>query len=270
MCRVLKVRKSGYYHWRKRPISSRKKANIELMNDIKKAHKETKELYGSRRLCAELRNRGLKCGKNRVARLMKENAIRSKRIKKFKATTNSKHNLPVAENLLNQNFKVQKPNEVWVADITYVPTDEGWLYLASIMDLYHRKVVGWAMSATMTKELVITAFNQAIWRYKPPEGVIHHSDRGSQYASNEYQKLLKSKGFKTSMSRKGNCYDNACAESFFGSIKSELIYLNHYKTRKEASSSIFEYIEVFYNRIRLHSSLGYKSPEKYAIEQLAA
>ena len=208
--------------------------------------------------------------KNRVARLMKENAIRSKRVKKFKATTNSKHNLPVAENLLNQNFKSQNPNEVWVADITYVPTDEGWLYLASIMDLFNRKVVGWAMSATMTKDLVIAALKQAILRYKPAAGLIHHSDRGSQYASNEYQKLLKNNGFRTSMSRKGNCFDNACAESFFGSIKSELIYLNHYKTRKDASSSIFEYIEVFYNRIRLHSSLGYKSPVQYAIEQLAA
>jgi len=201
---------------------------------------------------------------------MKENAIRSKRVKKFKATTNSKHNLPVAENLLNQNFKSQNPNEVWVADITYVPTDEGWLYLASIMDLFNRKVVGWAMSATMTKDLVIAALKQAILRYKPAAGLIHHSDRGSQYASNEYQKLLKNNGFRTSMSRKGNCFDNACAESFFGSIKSELIYLNHYKTRKDASSSIFEYIEVFYNRIRLHSSLGYKSPVQYAIEQLAA
>jgi len=219
MCRVLKVKKSGYYYWRKRPISNRKKANIELTNEIKKAHKETKELYGSRRLCAELRNRGLKCGKNRVARLMKENAIRSKRVKKFKATTNSKHNIPVAENLLNQNFKSQNPNEVWVADITYVPTDEGWLYLASIMDLFNRKVVGWAMSATMTKDLVIAALKQAILRYKPAAGLIHHSDRGSQYASNEYQKLLKNNGFRTSMSRKGNCFDNACAESFFGSNK---------------------------------------------------
>lgn len=270
MCQVLKVSKSGFYGWLKTPISSRDVANSQLTVQIKKAHGETKEVYGSRRLCEELNDRGFKCSKNRVAKLMKKNGIRSKRVKKFKATTNSKHNYPVADNLLNQNFKASKPNQIWVSDITYIPTGEGWLYLAAIIDLYNRKVVGWAMDSTMKKALVTDALKQAIWRYKPQKGIIHHSDRGSQYASYEYQKALKTHGFITSMSRKGNCYDNACAESFFSSIKTELIYLNSYKTRKEAISSIFEYIEVFYNRVRLHSSLGYKSPEKYTMERLVA
>lgn len=270
MCRVLEVSSSGYYDWLKNPVSEKKRSDAMLTKKIIEAHESTRKIYGSKRLCEELNRRGTFCGKNRVARLMKQNGIRSKRIKKFKATTNSSHNLPVAPNLLNQDFNVQKNNQVWVSDITYIPTGEGWLYLAAIVDLYNRKVVGWAMNSTMTRELVIAAFRQAIWRYRPPAGVIHHSDRGSQYASHEYRGLLKAYGFQASMSRKGNCYDNASMESFFGSLKTELIYLTKFKTRAEARLEVFEYIEIFYNRVRLHSSLGYKTPDEYVAERLAA
>lgn len=270
MCRIFEVSKSGYYDWLKNPVSDKKLSDELLTINIKKIHKATREVYGSRRLCKELNRHGIICGKNRVARLMKKNNICSKRVKKFKATTNSKHNLPVAPNLLNQNFNVDRLNQVWVSDITYIATGEGWLYLAAVVDLFSRKVVGWAMDSTMTKDLVIKAIKQAVWRYKPQVGVIHHSDRGSQYASYEYQKILKLYGFQLSMSRKGNCYDNACMESFFSSLKMELIYLTKFKTREEARREIFEYIEVFYNRIRIHSSLGYKTPDEYIIERLVA
>jgi putative transposase len=194
---------------------------------------------------------------------MKKNNIVSCRPRKFKATTNSKHNYPVAPNLLNQNFKVAKANYAWVADITYIPTDEGWLYLATIKDLYHKKVIGCSMDSTMTKELAMNALKQAISRVRPPQGVIHHSDRGSQYASHAYQNILREHGFRASMSRKGNCYDNACAESFFSALKNELVYLTRFKTRQEARLAIFEYIEVFYNRTRLHASLGYRTPHEF-------
>ena len=274
MCQVLQVSRSGYYSWRKRPKSDRQKANEKLLKEIKKVHRKSRELYGVRRITKQLnKKRKVKYGYNRIYRLMKENGVRSKRPRRFKATTNSKHNYPVAANLLNQNFKVNRPNQVWVTDITYIPTDEGWLYYAAIIDLCHRKVIGWSMGSTMTKELVINALEQAVRRAKPPKGVIHHSDRGSQYASHAYQALLKKYGFTVSMSRKGNCYDNACAESFFSTLKNELIYLTRFKTRKEARQAIFEYIEVFYNRVRLHSSLGYMSPceyELYLAQQLAA
>ncbi|SHF52217.1 putative transposase [Desulforamulus putei DSM 12395] len=274
MCQVLEVSRSGYYSWRKRPKNERKKANERLLKEIKDSYNRSRGLYGVRKITKELNNKKkIKCGHNRVYRLMKENGIASKRPRRFKATTNSKHNYPVAENLLNQNFKVNQPNKVWVSDITYVPTDEGWLYFAAIIDLCHKKVVGWSMDSTMTKELVINALEQAVHRARPPKGVIHHSDRGSQYASHAYQTLLKKYGFIASMSRKGNCYDNACAEFFFSTLKNELIYQSHFKTREEARQAIFEYVEVFYNRIRLHSSLGYMSPceyEQYLTKQLAA
>lgn len=270
MCRVLEVSRSGYYAWKRRPQSSRSQANGKLLKQIEQVHKENREVYGSIRVTKALNKKKINCGKNRVARLMKENHICSKRKRKFKATTNSNHRYPVAENLLNQNFKVSKANEVWVADITYIPTDEGWLYLAGVVDLYHKQVIGWSMDSTMTKELVIKALNQAILRAKPVAGVIHHSDRGSQYASYDYQAVLQKHGFKGSMSRKGNCYDNACMESFFGTLKNELIYLNHYRTRAEARQAVFDYIEIFYNRVRLHSSLGYMTPEAYGRDAIAA
>jgi len=260
MCQVLEVSRSGYYAWLKRPKSNRKQLNEELVERIKKVFNQSRQTYGSPRITYALKNQGIACSKNRVARLMKENNIKPKTKRKFKATTNSKHNYPVADNILNRNFNPTAPNQAWVADITYIPTDEGWLYLAAVVDLFNRKVVGWAMDSTMTKELVISALKQAIGRYNPPAGIIHHSDRGTQYASYEYQELLKKHGFISSMSRKGNCYDNACMESFFGTLKTELIYLTRFKTRAEARLAVFDYIEVFYNRTRLHSKLGYKSP----------
>lgn len=263
MCQVLEVSRSGYYAWLRRPKSNRKQLNEELVEKIKKVFNQSRQTYGSPRITYALKNQGISCSKNRVARLMKENNIKPKTKRKFKATTNSKHNYPVADNILNRNFNPTAPNQAWVADITYIPTDEGWLYLAAVVDLFNRKVVGWAMGSTMTKELVINALKQAIGRYNPPTGIIHHSDRGTQYASYEYQELLSKHGFISSMSRKGNCYDNACMESFFGTLKTELIYLTRFKTRAEARLAVFDYIEVFYNRIRLHSRLGYKSPADF-------
>ena len=196
---------------------------------------------------------------------MRENGIYAKTKRKFKATTDSRHNYPVAENLVKQNFSVDGPNKLWVADITYIPTDEGWLYLAAILDLFNRKIVGWAMDKTMTRQLVLKALRQAVGRERPPAGLVHHSDRGSQYASYKYQQALKDHQIVCSMSRKGNCYDNACMESFFSTLKRELIYGRRFRTRAEARQAIFEYIEVFYNRIRLHSALGYLSPVEYEL-----
>lgn len=263
MCLVLEISRSGYYDWLKRPESSRRRRNKELLKEIRKQYKVSRGTYGSPRITRALKKKNITCGKNRVARLMRENNIAAKTKKKYKATTNSKHNYPVADNLLNQNFTSDHPNQVWVADITYIPTDEGWLYLAAIEDLYHRKIVGWSMGSTMTRKLVLDALRQAFWRCRPSAGLIHHSDRGSQYASHEYQRALKDYEMITSMSRKGNCYDNACMESFFGTLKRELIYGVRFKTRAEARQAIFEYIEVFYNRVRLHSALGYMSPIEY-------
>lgn len=263
MCQVLKVSRSGYYAWLKKPESKRKKRNKELLTEIRKIYKVSRGTYGSPRITRVLKRQGITCGKNRVARLMRDNGIVAKTKRKFKATTNSKHNYPVAENLLNQNFTTDQPNKVWVADITYIPTDEGWLYLAAIEDLYQRKIVGWAMDSTMTRQLTLNALRQAVWRHRPSAGLIHHSDRGSQYASYEYQQAIKDYEMIPSMSRKGNCYDNACMESFFGTLKRELIYGYRFKTRAEARQAIFEYIEVFYNRIRLHSALGYMSPVEF-------
>jgi len=260
MCQVLKTSRSGYYAWIKRPKSKRTIENEKLLLEIKRVHSQSRKLYGSLRITQKLRNEGIKCNRKRVYRLMKANGICSIMKRKFKATTNSKHNYPIAPNLLNQNFRVTEPSKVWVTDITYISTREGWLYLAAVLDLYDKKIVGWSMDKTMTQELVINALNKAIGRRKPPE--IHHSDRGSQYASKAYQQLLKKNGIMASMSRKGNCYDNACMESFFGTLKTELIYLNSYSTREQAKSSIFEYIEIFYNTQRIHSSLNYKTPKE--------
>lgn len=263
MCQVLEVSRSGYYAWLRRAKSKRQQADEKLLAEIRDSHQRSRGLYGVRRITKDLNKRGIKCSQNQVYRLMKENNIFSRRPRKFKATTYSNHNYPVAKNVLDRQFKADLPNKAWVTDITYIPTAEGWLYLAAIIDLCHKKVVGWSMGSTMTKELVITALEQAVHREKPPKGVIHHSDRGSQYASHAYQKLMVKHGFVVSMSRKGNCYDNACAESFFSTLKNELIYLTKYKTRAEATQEIFEYIEVYYNRIRLHSSLDYRSPVEY-------
>ncbi|SFM49256.1 Transposase InsO and inactivated derivatives [Paenibacillus sp. 1_12] len=224
---------------------------------------DSRRLYGSKKVWEELKKQGLHLSEKTVVRVMKELGLKSRTVKKYKATTNSKHNLPVYDNVLNQKFTAQDPNQVWMADITYIHTDEGWLYLASIMDLYSRKIVGWQMSDRMTKSLVVDALDQAYCRQRPAGEVLHHSDRGSQYASLDYQNRLKTYKMKGSMSRKGNCYDNACMESFHSVLKKELIYLEHFKTRAEAKKQIFEYLACFYNGKRIHSSIGYFTPNQY-------
>lgn len=270
MCRVFEVTRSGYYAWRKRPLGNRRQEDERLLKAIKRIYQQHKGRYGSPRVAKQLQAEGIRCGKNLVARLMKANGLQATAKRKFKVTTDSRHSNPVAPNLLGQDFTATQPNQVWVTDITYVPTLEGWLYLAAVMDLYSRQIVGWAMDHTLTRELVIRALRQAIGRRNPPQGLIHHSDRGCQYASHEYQHLLRKHGFLPSMSRKGDCYDNACMESFFHTLKVELIHRERYRTRSQARLSIFEYTEAYYNRVRLHSTLGYVSPYDYERLRLAA
>ncbi len=263
MCSVLGISKSGYYKWLKRPKSDRQKHHEKLSKKILQTHLEYKQRYGSVKIAKTLKKRGVKVSERTVSRIMTKNNWKSCTVKKYKATTNSKHQHPVSENVLDRQFKASKPNQSWVTDITYIPTNEGWLYLATVMDLYSRKIVGWAMDKTMTKELVIAALKVAYKRQRPGKGIIHHSDRGVQYASSEYQKLLKQYHMTSSMSRKGNCYDNACIESFHGILKRELVYQTKYKTRKEARESLFEYIEFFYNSKRIHSTLNYLTPNEF-------
>jgi transposase InsO family protein len=270
MCRVIGASRSGYYRWRRQPQSKRQKENEKILMEIKESHKNSRRVYGSPRITKDLQARGTKCSENRVARLMKIHGIIAKAKKKFKATTNSKHNLTVAENLLNQNFVADKPNTVWVSDITYIPTLEGWLYLIVILDLYSRQVVGWAMSDRLTSGFAVKSLYQAIGRRQPASGCILHSDRGVQYASADFRDVLKAYGFIQSMSRKSNCYDNAVAESFFHTLKTEHVYDYRYKARTEAIQSVFEYIEMFYNRHRRHSALGYRSPVSFELEAMAA
>ena len=270
MCRVLEVSRSGYYGWKRQPQGKRQKENEQILMEIRESHKNSRRAYGSPRITEDLQANGTKCGENRVARLMKNNGIVGKAKKKFKATTNSRHNLPIAENVLNQNFTAKEPNTVWVSDITYVPTLEGWLYLVVILDLFSRQVVGWAMSDRLTSGFVVKALYQAIGRRQPSSGCILHSDRGVQYASSDFRDTLKAFGFIQSMSRKGNCYDNAVAESFFHTLKTEHVYEYRYETRAEARQSIFDYIEMFYNRQRRHSALGYRSPVSFELEAMVA
>jgi len=263
LCQVLKVAPSGYYAWRGRQTCARASENESLLLDIKAIHKRSSGSYGSPRIYQALRKDGRSCGENRVARIMKKHDIRAKRKKKFCVTTDSSHSMPVAENLLDRKFKVSRPNTIWTSDISYVWTCEGWMYLAVVLDLCSRRIVGWSMDRRMKRGLVINALNMAIGRRHPQPGLLHHSDRGSQYASKEYQNLLKKNGFITSMSRKGNCWDNAPTESFFSSLKREKLYLKSYTSRLEARSDIFNYIECWYNPYRLHSSLGYQSPVQF-------
>lgn len=275
MCEVLKVSKSGYYAWRRHKPGKRQKENESLLGHIEEVHRESRGTYGSPRVKVELNEQGILCGKNRVARIMRDNGIRAKMRKKYKATTDSRHTYPIAENLLVHRIlrtkERQKPSSmVWVSDITYIPTDEGWLYLAGVMNLRYRKIIGLSMKDRLTEDLTLDALRQAVGRDCPRPGLIHHSDRGSQYACKGYQSLLKEHGILPSMSRKGNCYDNACMESFFHTLKTELIHGERFRTREEAKMSIFEYVEVFYNRMRRHSAVGYKSPAEYERLQNAA
>ena len=269
MCRAMGVSRSGYYGWRKEPMSRREKEDEGFVEEIREIHERSRKTYGSPRVHAEMHEKGYLIGRNRVARLMKKNNIRSKVKKKFKVTTHSKHGQPVAKNLL-KDIQVKKLNEAWVSDITYIRTVEGWLYLCVIMDLYSRNIVGWSMEDRLTKELVIKSLEMAYARRKPEGGVIFHSDRGSQYASGGFRGSLERKGFVASMSGKGNCYDNAYAESFFHTIKVEEVYGRVYRTRYEAKSSIFEYIETFYNRKRRHSFLNYMNPCQFEDWKMAA
>lgn len=267
MCCVLGASKSGYYAWRGWKKTRLQEENEMILDKIKEAYKKSHGIYGSPRIATELHENGIHCSKKRIARLMRVNNIMAKTRRRFKATTNSRHTLAVAQNLIQKEFSVNEAYKVWVSDITYIWTDEGWLYLAIIMDLFTRGIVGWAMSERITAEMVIKAFQQAITRRNPPEGLIFHSDRGSQYASDAFRDVLKHYGCIQSMSDKGDCYDNAVAESFFHTLKTEHVYFERYKTREEARLSIFEYIEVFYNRIRRHSTLGNRSP--YEFERMA-
>jgi putative transposase len=263
MCEVLGVSKSGYYEWLKRPLSERAIRSEELTKEVLRVHSESNRIYGSPKIHKQLENEGVITSQRTVQRIMKAEEIKSKTVRKYKATTNSDHDKPIYPNLLNQDFTTIMPGEVWVADITYVWTSEGWLYLASVMDLYSRKIIGFNMGSRLTKELAITVLERALINQPPKEGLIHHSDRGSQYASIDYTHKLKEAKMVISMSRKGNCYDNACIESFHSVLKKELIYQRKYKTRDEATMSIFEYIVGFYNSRRIHSSLGYVSPNMF-------
>jgi len=269
MCRVLKVSHSGFYDWLGRPPSRHEIEERRLEVEIKAAHKRNRQTYGAERLQCDLAGHGIKVGICRIKRIKRKHGLQCKQKKKFKATTNSQHKLPVAENLLGQQFQVTAPNTVWSSDITYIQTDEGWLYLAGHKDLYTHEIVGYAMGERMTRELISASLRQAIGRHRPARGLIHHSDRGSQYCSHDYRRLLGYYGLIASMSGKGNCYDNAPMESFWGMLKQELIYQNHFKTRQEARAAIQEYIEVFYNRQRIQRGLGYLSPVAFAKQYYA-
>lgn len=265
MCRVLSVSRAGFYAWRKRPESQRRRDDNRFLAIIKDRFKKSRKTYGYRRIHDDFIDLNETCGKNRIARIMNENNIRPKTKRKFKVTTDSKHNKPIYTNQLNRQFNAEAPNQKWVTDITYIPTVEGWLYLAVVMDLYSRKIIGWAMSDRMKDSLVINALKMAVFRRKVRSNALLHSDRGSQYASDSFQQLLRQNRITCSMSRKGNCWDNAAMESFFHTLKTECIYHEKYLTRDDAKKSVFDYIEVFYNRQRKHSFLDYKSPEQYEL-----
>jgi len=260
MCTVLKVSRSGYYAWRKRRPSRREESNKGLLEHIREVHRGSRNTYGSPRITDALNEQGIVCGKNRVARIMRDSGIRVKIKRRFKKTTDSGHGYPVAPNLLIEN---KQTDRLWVSDITFIRTREGWLYLSAVMNVRTRKIVGFSLRDELSQELVMAALRQAIESSPPEEGLIHHSDRGRQYATYAYQGLLQKYNILSSMSRKGHCYDNAYIESFFATLKKDLVHGEKYQTREEASLSIFEYVEVFYNRIRKHSALGYKSPLQY-------
>lgn len=269
MCEMLNVSTSGYAEWKKCGGPTHWLSDEQLLALIRSVHAEYRQAYGSPRITEELKSRGIPTSLGRVKRLMKDNGIRAKHKRRYKATTDSKHALPVAPNLLDRQFETKAPDQVWTADITYIPTREGWLYLAVVMDLYTRMIVGWSMDSRMTKELVMDALRMARFKRKPKAGVMHHSDRGSQYCSHAYQALLAEYGMVASMSRKGNCWDNAPMESFFNSLKNERVFHEDYETRAEAKQDVFEYIEVFYNRRRRHSALNYRSPTQHYADWIA-
>jgi putative transposase len=266
MCKALNVSPSGYYAWRTRPISAREMANRELVKRIEAVYNDSYETYGSPRIYLELKDQGVACSEKRVARLMRLRGLRAKQVRRYKSTTKRNKKDPVAPNLLKRDFSTDRPDQKWLTDITYIPTREGWLYLAAVLDLYGRRIVGWAMSERMTADLTISALKMAIRQRQPGAGLIHHSDQGSQYTDGTYQVLLKDHGIRASMNGVGTWYDNAPMESFFGTLKSELVHHRVYDTHDDARPDLFFYIEGFYNRRRRHSSLDYLSPLDY--EQL--
>jgi putative transposase len=274
MCRFFKVSASGYYKWLSSPLSKRAVEEGRLEAEIRAAHTRTRQTCGPERLQQDLAAHGVKVGICKIRRIRKNIGIKCKQVKKFKATTDSTHTLPVAANLLEQRFQATAPDQVWVSDITYIPTDEGWLYCAAHKDLFNGEIVGYALGSRITMDLVKQSLLKAATTKRPPEGLIHHSDRGIQYCAHKYQKLLALLGMKASMSRKGNCYDNAPMESFWGTLKNELVHHRRYRTREEAIREITEYIEVFYNRERRQKRLGYLSPaaykRKFYVERAAA
>lgn len=263
MCRVLKVSPSGYYAWCSRPESARAREDRRLRVKVREIFLQSGRTYGSPRIAAALRARGESCSKNRVARLMREEGLVARKPRRYKTTTDSKHAWPVAPNLLDQKFTVETPDTVWLGDITYLPTEEGWLYLAVLLDLCSRRVVGWATSDRVNSDLTLRALRRALDQRQPGPGLLHHSDRGSQYACSEYRERLEKLGVEVSMSRKGNCFDNAPMESFYSTLKTEWLRDRRFLSRAQARSSLFAYLELFYNRKRLHSSLGYRSPAEF-------
>ena len=263
MCKVLDVSRSGYYAWRGRPPSKREMANRRLYKKIKAVYNESHQTYGSPRIYEALKQQGITCSENRVARLMRLRGLRAKKTKRFKTTTKRDKAARAAPNLLERDFTADRPNQKWVTDITYIRTAEGWLYLAAVLDLFSRRIVGWAMSDRMTSDLTVSALKMAVQRRQVDPGLLHHSDQGSQYTAEEYQQLLEDWGIKVSMNGAGSWYDNAAMESFFGTLKGEWVYHHAYRTRIQARADIFYYIEAFYNRRRLHSTLGYLSPMAY-------
>ncbi len=269
-CRVLQVSLSGYYAWCSRGLTRKREEDERLLARIREVHVRSRGTYGAGRIRDELRAAGEHVGVHRIARIRRDAGIWCAQRRRFKATTDSGHRYPVAPNLLPSAAPVSAPNRVWVGDITYISTDEGWLYLAAVADLYTRELVGWAMDSRMGRGLAINALRMGWWRKKPGAGLIHHSDRGCQYASYDYQAVLRDFGMRPSMSRRGNCYDNAAAESFFATLKKELVHLRRFATRAEAKRAIFEYIEVFYNRVRRHSRIGNLAPAEFERRYYAA
>ena len=263
LCRIFSVTRSGYYAWRARPESARAVEDRQLAEQVKTIHSQKKQRYGAIRIRQELCNLGQRHSKKRVARLLRQQGLKPKRTRSYVRTTNSKHAHPVADNVLKQDFTATEPNQKWAGDITYIPTSEGWLYLAVVLDLFSRMVIGWAMSPRIDQQLTRQAMMMALVKRQPSQGLIVHSDRGVQYAAGDYQRLLSDWSVTPSMSRTGNCYDNAVSESFFATLKGELVDHEVYTTRDEARTSIFEYIESFYNRERLHSTLAYMTPVEY-------
>ena len=269
MCQVLDCSRSAYYYWQRHRRKASHCRKIFLLNMIREAYHESKRTYGYRRIYRQLKDWNISCYENQIADLMRKHGIFVKRKKKYRHTTDSNHNKRISPNLIERNFYVDLPNKVWVGDITYIWTREGWLYLSTVVDLYSRRVVAYSLGKRITKELVIRSMQSAIKSRKPMPGLIFHSDRGSQYASDEFRALLERNQMLQSMSRKGDCWDNAVAESFFKTIKYEMIYHENFRTRQEAEMKIFEYIEMFYNSRRLHSSIGYMSPNKFELQNLS-